>query len=1407
MRRLGRLRRAALVLSASALSVAALGAGSAAAAFHHPALLESFGSDGKATSTVSSPGKLAFNQSTQRLYVVSNGENKVFGFSASGAKTHTPLGGNFPIAVEGASFYSGLAAEDAEGHVYYLGESPGLFGFDSSGNPLGGGFPVARSTFADPCGDAVDSAGNVWVGEYGSRKVTGFTSSGAPLGRSIDVSAAGSPFNIEFDRANDDLYVAGTNGLYRFDAADGYATAHLVDSESVQDMAFDASAGVLYVAHYGEIDAYNEDGGLVERFGRESEGFPAHAYTGVEVDEATGVVYVADIEGGGRIDVIPGVIVPNVTTGEPTGNTEVSGIVDPAGGGPVTSCKVNYGATTAYGETASCTPAPPYAGTQTIHAVLTGLQSENTYHYQVVAGNANGTNQGLDETITPHFVVALRTEPATAITRVCATLNAFYEGNGEDTHFHFEYGPDTGYGTLTPSEDAGSATGPQHPAKQVCGLTPGATYHYRVVAVNGKGTSIAQDRTFTAVTAVEGLTTEAATGVGPTTATMNASFQGNGEDTHYFFEWGTTTTYGHLTAAPPGEDLGPVTGKTALHFNLTGLTPITTYHYRVVATNAVGTTTGADVSFKTGTEAPVVREYTSEVHSDGAVLNAEILPGGLATTYQFEYGTSPCSGGGCTAIPATPQPVGAGNEYVLETATVQGLTPATTYYLRTVAINGEGTTAPEIVFSTFRTVPSLEDSCPNALARQQTGAALLLDCRAYELVSAASTGGYDVESDLVPGQRPYAGFPSASGAAEPDRVLYGVHQGGIPGAGDPTDTGVDPYVATRGADGWSTSYVGIPASDPYAAGPFSSEPTGIAAGLGTFAFGGPGSCAPCFEGGYSGIPVRLADGRLVQGMVPAPGVPAPGPSATPDGYVAQALSADGTHLIFASTSRFAPGGNAGTGDVSIYDRNLVTGETHTVSNSPSGAPLACLGGAGTCHRPGDANGIAELGVSADGSRILLGQKVSVDAAGNVLWHLYMDVGDSATSIDLTPGAADGAILDGMTADGSRVFFTTADALPGDGDTSADVYAANVSGGTATIERISTGTGGTGNTDACDPVANSAGAHWNSVGPTANCGAVAIPGGLAASAGSIYLLSPERLAGSAGTVDQPNLYLAVPGAAPRYVATLSPEDPAVIDSVHAAEVPNTTAFQVTPDGRFAAFPSGLALTGDGSAGAADVYRYAPDSGLSCASCSPTRSRTTTAAALATDGSSLSASGQVFFDTNAGLILRDSDRTKDVYEWEPAGMAGCGPGDPNYTAPTNACLGLISAGSSTFASSLLGVSADGTDAFFFTHDSPAAQDRNGPLVKIYDARVNGGFFDVPAPPPCAASDECHGAGSAAPGPPDVRTTTGSPGNVPAKKHPKKKHHKPKKHKKHGGHHKAGKGKNAKHRAQHGKKGGSR
>src|SRR5215218_2455461 len=96
-------------------------------------------------------------------------------------------------------------------------------------------------------------------------------------------------------------------------------------------------------------------------------------------------------------------------------------------------------------------------------------------------------------------------------------------------------------------------------------------------------------------------TTSAASGVGATTATLNASVFPNKEATTYYFEYGTTTAYGSRT--PDGAPVGGNAGK-SVSADLTGLAPSTTYHARVIATNASGTVQGADIEFTTTTVVP-----------------------------------------------------------------------------------------------------------------------------------------------------------------------------------------------------------------------------------------------------------------------------------------------------------------------------------------------------------------------------------------------------------------------------------------------------------------------------------------------------------------------------------------------------------------------------------------------------------------------------------------------------------------------------------------------------------------------------------------------------------------------------------------------------------------------------------
>ena len=78
----------------------------------------------------------------------------------------------------------------------------------------------------------------------------------------------------------------------------------------------------------------------------------------------------------------------------------VSGSVNPSGG-EVTSCAIEFGTTTAYGNVAPCAPSAVGNGESfvPIGANLTGLQPGTTYHYRLTATNVGGTANGADRTV------------------------------------------------------------------------------------------------------------------------------------------------------------------------------------------------------------------------------------------------------------------------------------------------------------------------------------------------------------------------------------------------------------------------------------------------------------------------------------------------------------------------------------------------------------------------------------------------------------------------------------------------------------------------------------------------------------------------------------------------------------------------------------------------------------------------------------------------------------------------------------------------------------------------------------------------------------------------------------------------------------------------------------------------
>ncbi|MEA2257116.1 MAG: hypothetical protein QOG35_3161 [Solirubrobacteraceae bacterium] len=83
-----------------------------------------------------------------------------------------------------------------------------------------------------------------------------------------------------------------------------------------------------------------------------------------------------------------------------------------------------------------------------------------------------------------------------AVTSTSATLSGVVDPGGSTTNYWFELGTTTAYGTSTASASTSGWSSVQV-SKAVSGLTPGTTYHVRLVASNNRGTKAGDDVVFT----------------------------------------------------------------------------------------------------------------------------------------------------------------------------------------------------------------------------------------------------------------------------------------------------------------------------------------------------------------------------------------------------------------------------------------------------------------------------------------------------------------------------------------------------------------------------------------------------------------------------------------------------------------------------------------------------------------------------------------------------------------------------------------------------------------------------------------------------------------------------------------------------------------------------------------------
>jgi len=279
-----------------------------------------------------------------------------------------------------------------------------------------------------------------------------------------------------------------------------------------------------------------------------------------------------------------------------------------------------------------------------------------------------------------------------------AKLTATVYPYGAETHYYFEYGSSASYGTDIPMPPGVDLGGAEYPASSgveqtISGLTSGVTYHYRIVASNSQGEGTGSgtgDKTFTTLTNATkpAVTLNEAT---PITGgfKLSGTVNPNGAETHYKFEYGTTTASG---ASSPEETLATGTSAVPVSTELKSLLPNTTYHFRLVAENSAGPTQSEEKEFKTATSEPAApaAEAIEPIETpNGYKLQGNINPNGLKTGYHFQFGTTTGYG---TNIPESNVNIGEGEATipVFQEIGLNKLTPNTTYHYRIDAENSKG---------------------------------------------------------------------------------------------------------------------------------------------------------------------------------------------------------------------------------------------------------------------------------------------------------------------------------------------------------------------------------------------------------------------------------------------------------------------------------------------------------------------------------------------------------------------------------------------------------------------------------------------------------------------------------------------------------------------------------------------
>jgi DNA-binding beta-propeller fold protein YncE len=423
-------------------------------------------------------------------------------------------------------------------------------------SPLAGSFSFAIGVAVDDSGGL--SQGDVYVTDVGAGVVDKFDAGGLPdavtpqFGAGASPLALSEPFGVAVDPADGDVYVSDIrNGV-----VDVYSPlgAFLTQFPAVAEptmIAFNSTGSGLYVVSSatGKVEEFDAAGNPVEQTAGPNAGTNivddsggAHA---VAVDPGTNDVYVAD---------------------------EESVAVYESSGAPLTP------------------------GFQPGVDITFGIAVDATTHAVYVA-DPNSNVVDVFQFVT---LADVTSGAATNVTGTSATLNGTIDPDGLPvTSCQFEYGAGTIVPCAQTPAEIGAGTSPVPVSAAVAGLSPNTTYVFHLDVTNENGVSQPQGqnesfRTYGPPT----IGGESVANILSTSAEVEARIDPERSDTTYRFEYGTSASYG-ANVPVPDADIGAGESGQSVSQTLTGLQPSTTYHYRVVASNAYGVEPGADRTFTT----------------------------------------------------------------------------------------------------------------------------------------------------------------------------------------------------------------------------------------------------------------------------------------------------------------------------------------------------------------------------------------------------------------------------------------------------------------------------------------------------------------------------------------------------------------------------------------------------------------------------------------------------------------------------------------------------------------------------------------------------------------------------------------------------------------------------------------